>query len=367
MNGYATAKSVRMVTIISVLSVAPAFAPGGPSGGSAFAQAAPPETKVWVPEALPPTAAPADPAAAAPAEQAPDGWKLKLHLGGNTSFGHNSQVVGSVDGSTFQVGLVLESAANLKAGQHEWLNELQIHHQQTKTPALDVWQKSMDDLKFMSTYLYHLEAAPWVGPFARLKLETVIFPTSTTKAEDYDVINTEDPPEVTRYSHHSANAATRLASAFEPLTLRQSAGFFADPVKSEPANLGFKLGAGVQELVVRDGFALTKADEAGRIEITPLKDALEAGAEFEAAFAGALDKRLAYELLANFLYPFILSDDQGITGIERLNADIHGKFSVKLTDWGSLDLVAGAKRQPLVANQWQLSTGVLLNAGIDVL
>lgn len=325
------------------------------------------ETKIWVPEALPAAAAPASaaPDAAAPTE--PDGWKLKLHLGGNTSFGHNSQVVGSVDGSSFQVGLVIESQANLKAGQHSWLNELQIHHQQTKTPAIETWQKSMDDLKFMTTYLYHLAAVPWVGPFARLKLDTVIFPTSTTKPEDYDVINTEDGPEVPRYSHHSASASTRLAGAFEPLTLRQSLGFFADPVKSEPANLGFKLGAGVQELIVRDGFALTKSDEVGRIEITPLHDSLEAGAEFETAFSGAMDKRLSYEVLANFLYPFLLSDDQGISGIERLNADIHGKLSFKLTDWGSVDVMAGAKRQPLVANQWQLSSGILLNAGIDVL
>lgn len=331
------------------------------------------EQKIWVPETLPTTvAAPAPAAPAAPATEAapvpePDGWKLELHVGGNTSFGHNSQVVGSVDGSTFQVGLVLESSANLKAGQHDWLNELGIHHQQTKTPALDVWQKSMDDLKLMTTYLYHLEALPWVGPFGRLKLETVVFPTSTTKAEDYDVINTDDPPEIPRYSHHSANAATQLSGAFEPLTLRESAGFFADPVKSEPANLGFKLGAGVQELIVRDGFALTKSDESGRIEITPMKDSLEAGAEFETVFTGAIDKRLAYELMANFLYPFILTDDQGVKGVERLNADMKGKLSFKLTDWGSLDVVAGAKRQPLVANQWQLSSGILLNAGIDVL
>ena len=324
------------------------------------------DQKLWVPEALPSAAPPAATGEVVPAPE-PDGWKLKLHLGGNTSVGHNSQVVGSVDGSTFQVGLVLEAAANLKAGQHDWLNELAIHHQQTKTPALASWQKSMDDLKLMTTYLYHLESVPWVGPFGRLKLETVILPTTTTKPEDYDVINTEDPAEVPRYAHHSASAATQLSGAFEPLTLRQSAGFFADPVKSEPANLGFKLGAGVQELIVRDGFALTKADEPGRIEITPMKDSLEAGAEFETVFTGALDKRLAYEVMANFLYPFLLTDDQGVKGIERLNADIKTKLSFKLTEWGSLDIVAGAKRQPLVANQWQLSSGLLLNAGIDIL
>jgi hypothetical protein len=350
-SGVKTTRTTTLTMTVVVLA-----------GGQATAQ----ETKVWVPEALPAaTPAAAAEAAATPAE--PDGWKLKLHFGGNTSFGHNSQVVGSVDGSTFQVGIVMEGKADLKAGQHEWLNELQLHHQQTKTPALDVWQKSMDDLKLMSTYLYHLEAVPWVGPFARLKLDTVVFATETTKAEDYDVINTADPKEVPRYTRHSANAATRLAGPFEPLTLRQSAGFFADPVKSEPANLGFKLGAGVQELIVRDGFALTKSDEPGRIEITPLKDSVEAGAEFEAVFTGAVDKRISYELAANFLYPFLLTDDKGIEGIELLNADIHGKLSIKLTDWGSLDLVAGAKRQPLVANQWQLSTGVLLNAGFDLL
>lgn len=331
--------------------------------GSASAE----DTKVWVPDALPTapaSAAPAAEGAAAPAT--PDGWKLKLHLGGNTSFGQNSQVVGTADGATFQLGAVLEGSADLHAGNHEWQNSLVVHHQQSKTPQVKIWQKSMDDLKLMSTYLYHLPVLPWVGPFARLKLDTIIFPTATTKPEDYDVINTADPAG-TVYSRHAGSEETKLSGAFEPLTLRESLGGFAEPVKSEPANLGFKLGAGVQETVVRDGFVIAKADDAGRLEITPLADTLEAGAEFETAFSGALDKRITYELVGNLLYPFILTDDQGVKGIERLNADLHGKLGIKLTDWGSLELVLGAKRQPLVANQWQLSSGLLLNAGVDLL
>ena len=322
------------------------------------------ETKLWVPEAVP-SAPPAPAEGSAPAPE-PDGWKLKLHLSGNTSFGQNKQVVGSVDGATFQVGLVLEGNADLKAGQHAWLNELAIHHQQTKSPALEVWQKSIDDLKLQTTYLYHLEAVPWVGPFARLKLDTVIFPSNVTKPEDYDVFEKDGP--VTPVEHHTASARTQLADALNPMTLRESAGFFADPIASEPANLNLKLGAGVQELIVNsDTRALIKSDEVGKVEVDTLKSTVEAGAEFEAVFGGKQNKTLSYELLANLLYPFFISDDKGLTGIDRLNTDVHGKLSVKLTDWGSLDVTAGAKRQPLVAEQWQLSTGLMLSAGIDLI
>ncbi len=110
-------------------------------------------------------------------------------------------------------------------------------------------------------------------------------------------------------------------------------------------------------MIVRNGFALSKSSDAGRIEITRMEDSTEAGAEFEAIFSSAEDKQVSY----------YVSTSGGPTGADRLNADINGKVSFKLTERGSLDVVAGAKRQPQVLNAWQFSLGALLNAGIDIL
>ena len=109
-----------------------------------------------------------------------DGWKNKLDVGATGAANASSKVVGSVDGATYQIGLVLQAEAKLKAGQHAWNNELKLQHAQTRTPVIDQFVKSADVLDAASTWLYELESLRWVGPYVRLKLNTQVL-------EGYDV------------------------------------------------------------------------------------------------------------------------------------------------------------------------------------
>ena len=322
--------------------------------GAASAQDA--ATKVWVPEA-----ATAQAGAAATATE-PDGWKLKLRFGSNASTNYNRDVVGSTNGSTIQLGLVLEGAANLKSGQHEWLNSIAIKYQQSRSPAIDNWQKSMDDLTLESTYLYHLASVPWIGPFGRLRLNTAMFPGYVTQGEPYVVLL--DGQQI---ANHSAGAGFQTTGAFEPLTLRESIGFFAEPTKDPAFETGLKLGAGVQQLIVRQGYGVVDAGTAGQVTVTELQDVLEAGAEFEAGAKGQLNELVGYSVLANFLLPVVTTAETDLEGMDLLNSDIQAKVSAKLSTWGSLDYVASLKKQPLVADVWQIQNGLLFSAGVDLL
>ena len=101
-----------------------------------------------------------------------DGWTYDLTLGANISFNHNRKVVGSVDGLTMQIGGLLKGSLNLISGTHEWQNDLVVEHGQTKTPQIDSFVKSTDNLELRSLYTWRI--TPWFGPFARFKLQTQI-------------------------------------------------------------------------------------------------------------------------------------------------------------------------------------------------
>ena len=68
----------------------------------------------------------------------------------------------------------------------------------------------------------------------------------------------------------AAQKRFRLTGPFEPLLLRESVGAFANPVDQTDLKVGFKLGAGVQQINVRDGYALADNSDTPEIEVNQL-------------------------------------------------------------------------------------------------
>ena len=294
------------------------------------------------------------------ADKAPEGWRLKLSLGSNAALNHNSKVVGNTDGSTFQFGLVLDGGADYRLRQHEWRNTLSVRHTQTKTPQIDDFVKTADELYIESMYLYSLESVPWLGPFGRARLRTSLFPGYYVAAEDSQLDTGAGVEDV------AAQERFELTASFEPLVLRQSAGVFARPYDDKTFHLEFSFGLGAQEVFTSDGFNVTDADVAP-IALARLEDSKQAGAELEAGAKGELNTAFAWAVSANLLYPFIVSDDQGLDGLDLLNTELSAKLSAKLSKWASIDYVLSAKKLPLVLDEWQVQNGVLLSAAFNLL
>ncbi len=300
--------------------------------------------------------------AATSKEAKPDGWKFKLSLGATGSFNHSSNVVGADDGTTLQVGAVIDAGAHWVAGQHDWETVLGIQHTQTKTPQIDKFVKSLDNLSLISTYLYRLKTPPWLGPFGRFKLTTQIFNGYAVRADDVQVVR---PPNAAVTV--PAQQRVKLTTAFEPLTLRETVGFFANPVDEKKLRLNAKLGAGAQQIIAQDGFVL--ADEtAGVLTLGALDSTNEIGLELEVDLAGTVvEEVLTWKVTGNFFYPFASSSDADIDGIDQLNIDIAAAASLRLAKWLSLDYILNVKRIPLVTSDYQVQNGVLLTAGFDVI
>ncbi len=311
-------------------------------------------------------------------EKKPDGWTLGMELGANFSFSNSSRVVGQPDGSTIQLGVVFGANADLRVGQHEWQNKLAFNNTWSQSPQIDTFLKTVDNLELRSAYLYSLKSVPWLGPYARARLQTQAFNGWQVYGEDRTIRIDEGPLETL-----TAGDEVDLTSSFEPLNLRQSAGAFARPWDNKAFSATFSLGVGAQEIFTSGGQIITKedgtfadpatgAETTNIIEIVSLKDSVQAGGELEVQLKGEMNKMFTWSFSANFLQPFYTDTDidpegQKLEGTDLMNIEINGKASVKLADWASIDYVLVAKRVPLVLNDWQIQNGILLSTSFKLL
>ena len=303
---------------------------------------------------------------AEPKAEAPQGWKYKLSLGATGSYNHSSNVVGSVDGSTVQLGLIVTGAADWTSGAHAWENALKVTETQTRTPTVDPFIKSADELALQTTYLFRIPGYEMIGPFARASLSTQVF-------ESYDVRITDttvrriDRDGATSDEVVPAEERIELAKPFEPLLVKESLGAFANPVAKPAITVKTKLGAGLQHIFVRDGYKLQDDGATAELELVQHESSTQGGAEAEAEATGALAENVTYAAKATFFYPLYTSVETDLDGVELLTTDFSAKLSVRLAKWASLADGLAAKKIPLILDEWQVSQGVMLTAGFDLL
>lgn len=310
-----------------------------------------------------------------------DGWKFDLNIGFNGGFTQNSSVVGQADGSTWQIGAVLNGGANLYSGNHEWHNSLVIAHQQTETPAIDGFIKTADNFELTSMWLYKLKAVPWLGPFARARFQTQLFPGALVFGEDtnlqfrdpkgtpIDTLNPNQTADGAQVRSLTGQERVTITQAFEPFTMRQSMGAFARAVEEKTVQVTFTLGLGAQEVFVSGdgGFAVTDDDATGQIELTRLQDSVQLGVEVGMEAAGTAGEQVTWALTVNTMQPFFVDAETDLEGLDLLNVETIGKVGVKLAKWVSLDYVLTARKIPLIVDEWQIQNSVLLSTAFNLL
>ncbi len=293
-----------------------------------------------------------------------NGWFPKLKLGANLSLAQAANVPGVDDGLALSIGIVINGELLYLNGSHEWKTELIAIHTQTKTPTIEPFIKTADNLNLKSFYTYRFKGKYGVGIFGGLQLSTAIFPTNLVVAKDTPVVNvtadgTKETPRTLK-----ANTAEQLTGAFAPMVLKQKLGITARPFKDKVATLDVKLSFAGQEVFAK---GRTVQDDAAtpELELRILQDYLQAGAELNISIAGSLHKRIVYAFNADFMLPFVTSIPTQLTGFQLLDANISFKVGVKLAKWASIDYVFRALRMPLLTDKWQVSNNLVLSITAD--
>lgn len=303
------------------------------------------------------------------------GWYPKLRIGGSAALNYNKDVNGITNGTAFTFGVFIKGALDGIYKNLEWQNKLDIEHQQTKTPNIDSFIKSADLLDFSTLLLFRIPKVEWLGPYARFRLQTSIFPGYYT-AEDDTIVrffksgtDIDDKPltSIIRASEVAAQESIKMSSAFEPILLSEAVGIFMNPYTSDPFTIDIKVGAAGQHLLMRDGYvAFDNDDKDEYYDVIQLKTTHSAGIEGAIELKGVFVSQVNWSILGGIYYPFAVSDDQDLSGTKLIHADVTGKISVKIASWASLDYTLNAKLAPFVTTKWQISNTLLFNMGFDI-
>ncbi len=285
-----------------------------------------------------------------------DGWDFTATVGSSTSFNDNRDVIGQPDGSAWLIGVNFAGAADMLYGKHEWRNSLGLKLAFARTPVIEEFVKSSDELSFETIYIYRFWQ-PWLGAFARFGMQTAMLTGRDVRAGDvtYALPNGETP----------VKDRLTLTDPFNPLKLKESAGLVYPPISKDSISIETRAGFGGRQ-VFADGQWVLADDDAteGIIEIGELKSYNQLGSELTASMWGKLHGGLVtYKLYAEAMTPFVHDellegDDRG--SMELTNVELSAKLSFKLVSWASLDYEFKALREPQLLDEWQIQNNLLL-------
>lgn len=287
------------------------------------------------------------------------GWDVYLRAGLAASLAASSKVIGSNDGNTWTVGGNLHFGWYYLTRQHEWRNDLRLAEAFARTPIIDEWVKSSDEVDFLSLYFYRLEHIPWFGPFARLRLTAPAFvgldvrPATST----YSIARVDGTVDTV------TNDRLRLTDPFQPLTLHETVGVFFSPETPEYATFEALVGFGARETFADGQLALSDNGDTPEIEILELESLKQAGAEIILDFTGQVDEgRVAYSAHAGFMTPFIndVAADDNRSAFELTNIDLAATLSIRPYDWLSVDYQVRALREPQLLDELQVTNQLLV-------
>ena len=301
------------------------------------------------------------------------GWHPGLRFAGNMALGQSKNVPGTTDGVSIQLGYMINAGLGFLSRKktNEWASSLDMALAYTRTPVVDAFVKSIDTINFKSTYLYHPERLPWLGPFVAFRLTAPMLPGYEVRADPTDVVRLDpdgdvidaDTDPVTRID---SGDKIDLTDAFAPLTLRESVGAFATPLDKPWLKTDIRLGFGAWETFVRGGFVVEDDESTDLYELRQMQDSVQIGPELGILLNGAFKEHLTYFVSALFMYPVYESTDTALEGIDLLNMEFDAGLGVKITKYVSIDYAFKAYKQPLIVNKWQVQNNILLTIAFEV-
>ena len=286
-------------------------------------------------------------------------------VGATFNFADNRSVVGQPDGSSVTLGGAIDATLDANEGPHEWRNALGVGAGVTQTPAIDELIKTRDTLGVETIYLYHV--VPSLGPFLRVGMNTAMFSGYDIRAAaaTYAIAHADGTTETL------GGRRLRLTDPFQPLTLKETLGAFAQPVTTDRVRLEIRVGAGAQEVFADEALAVNDDAATPEVEVKELESFNQMGIEGVANAWGTIDedKRVAYTVGIGVLVPLAYSelppgDDRG--ALDLTNVELTAGLSVKLVEWASLDYKLAVLRQPQLVDATQVTNNLLLTIGVGL-
>lgn len=262
-------------------------------------------------------------------------WNPFLNLTATISLIQNSNVVGQVDGFSMLFGLGVTGGADYVKGKHLLRSSLSLNEGFARTPVVDELIKTNDVVKLEGLYNYFL--APTYGLFGRLAFSTSAFPAEDVRGVATSWVE-KNPADPTMNIPLNQNAfRQRLAGSFNPFSINESAGVFADPLRKEKLSVSVRAGIGGRHTFAGNVLMLDDDKATPEVEVLRLADVHQLGAELFAGASGKTkDGRANYKAGLSILFPFVNNDkyDRSIGTLTRVGFE--GQVTFNMYSWMGL-------------------------------
>lgn len=266
-------------------------------------------------------------------DKAPQGWNPTLAGTATVNVVSNSNVVGQVSGLSTLFGIGVAGGADYTDGPHVLHNTLSIAESFARTPVVDEFVKTSDQVQLEGLYNYFFTKD--LGWFGRVALQSALFQATDVRGTPTSWV--EKAPDGTLTPLATNSFRQRLAGAFAPFTVNESAGVFANPQRDENFALSIRLGLGGRHTFASGVLLIDDDKSTPEIELLRLSDVHQLGVE---AFLGATGKikqsKVTYRAGFSVLAPFVTNDkyDRSIGTLTRLGFE--GNLTFNVFDWMSL-------------------------------
>ena len=270
------------------------------------------------------------------------GWNPYLGLTSTFNLVDNKSVIGQVEGLSTLFGLGLLGGADYVHDRHLLRTTITANEGFARTPVVDRFVKTADTVKLEGLYNYFLTDE--LGGYARASIATSILPTTDVRGTPTTWVDTTGMTPVTLNS----NALSQhLANAFEPLTVSESVGGFADPYRKDAFHLSFRLGLGGRHTLA-DGVLVNHDDAATpEVEVLRLSDVHQVGGEAFAGATGKLDDGKAnYRVGLAILLPFVNNDKYTRTALSLTRVAFEGTVTYTMSSWLSVVYSLAVTKDP---------------------
>ena len=289
-------------------------------------------------------------------ELSEDAFKWKIGPSFSLSFNDNRNVVGQPDGWALNFDIGVPMSIGYRTGAHELRAALDAQIAYSRTPSIEDFIKSKDVFAFDADYLVH--ALEWLGPYVRFALDT-------TMLHGYDERSSETTWSVARPDGTTDVFLGRrmlLTDPFQPLTLTEMAGAFAQPYKSEGFTFEGRTGFGGLHTLATDQLALADDDATPEVEVKTLHSFDQAAVEIGVALFGAfVENKITWRLAGDVAIPVVNRPETTEHNIAYYtNVDLSATLSFKLLSWLSLDYTFKAIRRPQLIDEFQIQNNLLL-------
>ena len=260
---------------------------------------------------------PADQPKAADPKTTIEGWNPYLNLTATVNIVDNSSVIGQVDGTAVAIAGGIVGGGDFIRGPHVVSLSGVINEGFARTPVVPEFVKINDVAKVDGLYNYFLTKD--VGLYGRLSIATSLFEGKDIRGTPTTWIDVSGATPVML----ATNALEQhLTDAFKPLTITESFGAFADPIRKPEFGLSFRLGIGGRTTIANGSFALHDDPTTPTIEVIELSNVNQLGVEGFAGVQGKLVEKgpLTYKAGVAVLLPFVNDDSahRSVTELTRV-------------------------------------------------